>query len=122
MYVATADVEGSGSLADFVRPEYTTAKEIRLVVSNWTPYIALSNTIALSGKIRITVPADLLGSEFEARGNLQAIRSNIRAGGIIEPDVSRKAEDALQRLKAREKESIENWAESLSKDISSQHD
>jgi hypothetical protein len=123
MYIATMDFEGSGSLQYLLRPEHITAREIRIVMRDWTPYVALSNTMTLSAKIEITVPADLLEKEFEARRNLEAIRANIRsAGGLIGPDVIRSAEDALHRLRTRENESIESWAENLSKDISSQHD
>jgi hypothetical protein len=116
------DLQGSGSL-EYLRPELFTAKEVRIIMPEWTPYVALSNTVTVPAKLTMVVPADLLEGEFEARQNLQTIRTNIRsAGGLVEPDDIRVADDALRRLSARADEPINDWAENLSRDISARDD
>jgi hypothetical protein len=121
MQVAAADFEGSGSL-QYLRPELFTAKEIRIVMREWTPYVALSNTMMFPAKL-IMASANLLENQFEARQNLRSIRMNIRSTeGLIRPDDVSVAEAALKRLRAREAESIQDWADKLSRDISAQDD
>lgn len=122
MYVVAANFDGSGSL-NYDRPELITGKEIRIAMPDWAPYIALSNAMTLSAKLTIGVPADLLENEFDARANLQTLRSTIRsAGELISADSLRLAQGALQRLQARENEPINNWAENLAGDISAKDD
>ncbi len=91
----------------FKLPELVTAKEIRIIMRDWTPYVRLSNAMTLPAKLTIVVPADLLENEFKAKTNLQMIRTNIRSpGGMIGTAELGLAEDALRRLRARENESV----------------
>ena len=98
-------------------------KEIRIIMRDWTPYVPLSNAMTMSAKLTIVMRGDLVENEFEAKTNLQMIRTNIRSpSGMIGTDELGLAEGALRRLRARENESVSDWAEKLGKDISSRDD
>jgi hypothetical protein len=122
MYATATDVQGSGSV-HYLRTDLRDSREIRIVVCDWSPYVHLSNTVTLPTNLTITVPSELLESNFEARRNLQALRSDIRSMSmLISADAHRAAENALQRLEQRKAETVEDWAERLSQEISNQND
>jgi len=122
MFAAAIDHEGSGAL-QYLKPDLFMTKEIRFVTPKWNPYIALSNTMTVANTFVLTVPSDATGDEFEAKKNLQAVRSGIRSlAAVIDPVIAGDAEGALRRMQERDGEQIDKWADRLARDVSSHRD
>jgi hypothetical protein len=114
------DFEGSGAL-QYLRPEIIHPPAIHSSLSNLPQYVAQANAVILSHVLVLTnLPPH---TEFDARANLLQVRENIRAtNALISSDDVLAATESLRRLHARENESVEDWAEKLSRDVSAHRD
>jgi hypothetical protein len=115
------DYEGSGAI-QYLRAETAERREIRSVMTGWSPYVEHPNSFTLPRTITITVPS-MVESEFEARTNLKAVAAAIRSGvEKLTPADLAAAQSALGRLESRNDEKVETWADHLSADLSLHRD
>jgi hypothetical protein len=113
------DFEGSGAV-QYLRPEIINPPAIHRLLDDLPQFIAQANVVPLSELLVLTQPST---AEFDARKNLQVVQSVVRSDrNIVGPKDVEVATASLRRLRERERESIEDWANRLSRDISSHTD
>src|SRR5664280_2332040 len=97
-FAPAVDYEGSGALG-YLRAETVDRREIREMAPNWSPYTLLSTELKLSKTITITVPLAVVPQPFDARHNLNTVRTSIRSPGLrMTPELVSEVENALLHL------------------------
>jgi hypothetical protein len=113
------DFEGSGAV-QYLRPEIINPPAIHRLLDDLPEFIAQANVVPLSELLVLTQPST---AEFDARKTLHLVQSVIRSDqSIVDPKDVDAAAASLRRLRERERESIEDWANRLSRDMSSHTD
>jgi hypothetical protein len=117
MNTPAVDYQGSGAL-QYLRAEMTERREIQLLLPARSTHVTHANVINLSETITITRPLGVSEPDFEARRNLQEIRDASRLRRQLTSADLAATERALDRLRDRCGENVDNWAELLAADLS----
>jgi hypothetical protein len=115
MGMPALDYQGSGALS-YLSAEAMKRYEIQLVLPTWSQYVPQRN--------RVSQHEFAITQSFEARRNLQNVIEGVRSHMI--PQLSDAdwviAQQALARLRARQGEEIDSWAQALAADLAHHRD